>query len=384
MARFYARFDHGTVGTLDSDLYDRRVINSQTSSAAAAGYNSSYPDIRGGLITSRSALSDAMKAELDATNEDGQLGPYIAPSNAAGTVPNITRNGGNLQWNYVYKPIGSTLPGIKIPANFATRPTSSVYTDDGNLIDPPDADGGTISDSLYVAASTAVLDTLNTIKKVEGSLPYSTDGSPYVRLGQVESRTLHSVFHNASLDYFAWDDFTPGEMSTSGMGLTAPNSKCNGTNNVTNIQFTWHSVLSYQFKNDGNGSAKIGIQIRLTPNGPSGTCTTTFTNNYRLQLGYSTNDHGGPLTLGTSTSGNGPVNPSTSVSGCAGTSGWTWNGFGGYNSGGTPNLTWNVKLPDCASPGYNIEVSVRLFDATITTNSTGVPGIISADLTVSL
>lgn len=381
MARFYAKFDHGIVSALTNTFYDRRVVNSQTSSNAASGGN---PNYYGGLIASRSALSDAMKAQLDATNQDGQLGPIIPPSNTAGDTPNITRSGGNLQWTNVYKVIGSQLPGIKIPADFATRPTSSVYTDDGNLTAASPTDGGTISDSLYTAASTAVLDVLNSIKKVEGSLPYSTDGSPYVRLGLTPSRTLHSIFHNSSLDYFAWDDFTPGTMSTSGMDIQFNGADCNQTPSpgaVSTIQFTWSNTNSYEFRNDGNSAAQIGVEIEVSKaSGASGTCDSNWNvARFRLQLGYSATTHGGPLLMGTGTSGTGPNNPSTRTSpgNCTGASSWTWNGLGTYGDSGTPNLTWTVKLEDCISPGYDITVSTKLYDAVITTNTVGFAGIYS-------
>jgi hypothetical protein len=383
MARFYARFDHGVETTLQTNnLMDRRVISSAT--ASGGNIAPGDPDLKTGLITSRSVLSDAMYAVLDAANRDGSAGVIIPPQNTAGDQPNITRTGGNLTFTNVYKTTGNQIPGVKIPADFSTRPTSSIYTDDGNITAAFPIDGGTISDSLYTAASSAVYAVLSQIKSASftNNTPFTTDGSPYSRLGNDISRTLHSIYHSASVDLFGWDDFTPGQMTTNGMGIQFNGSDCNPSANTSTIQFTWHSVNSYQFRNDGNGSGQIGIEIRVSPNGPSGTCTTNFTNNYRLQLGYTATTHGGPLTLGTATSGNGPTNPSTAA-GCTGTSTWTWNGFGTYNSGGTPNLTWTLKVPDCASPGYNIEVSTKLFDATITTSTNGgQAGIISTDATV--
>lgn len=205
MARFYARFDHSL--TLSADLeaqtagnfYERRVIGSATSSNAV-------------LKAAREALSEAMAAQMSGVNRDPTEGPIIPQSNTAGTVNNIVRSGGNLQWTNIYKT--TTIPGVAYPADFRTRPTGSIFTDDGNLTAADPADGGTISDSLYTDASDALTNVIGSIKKVQGSLPYSTDGSPYTRLGTNPSRTLHSLWHDVDLNLFAWDDFTPGQVQS--------------------------------------------------------------------------------------------------------------------------------------------------------------------------
>ena len=208
MARYYARFDHGyltasgQLGTTSSGNYfERRVIGSATSSNAV-------------LKAARLALSDAMYAQLDGANEDPTQGPIIPPSNTARTVNNITRSGGNLSWTNVYKT--TTIPGVAYPADFRTRPTSSIFTDDGNVTAASPVDGGTISDTLYTDAGTALTNVIASIKKTKSGLtpiapPYTEDGSPSTRLGTNPSRTLHSLWHDQALDYFAWDDFTPGQ-----------------------------------------------------------------------------------------------------------------------------------------------------------------------------
>ena len=207
MARYYARFDHGFL-TLNGELgstssgnyFERRVIASATSSNAV-------------LKAARLALSDAMYAQLDAANRNPTQGPIIPPRNTAGTVDNIVRSGGDLSWTNIYRAPG--IPGVPYPADFRTRPTSSIFTDDGNLTAAVPDDGGTISDSLYTDASNAVATVLSSIKKTKSGLtpigpPYTEDGSPYTRLGQNPSRTLHGLWHDQEVNYFAWDDFTPG------------------------------------------------------------------------------------------------------------------------------------------------------------------------------
>ena len=207
MARYYARFDHGYLTasgqlgeTSSGNYFERRVIGSATSSNAV-------------LVAARLALSDAMAAQLDGANRNPDQGPIIPQSNTARTVDNITRSGGNLSWVNVYKT--TTIPGVVPPVDFRTRPTGSIYTDDGNLTAASPADGGSISDTLYTNATDAVYNVITSIKKTKSGLtpiapPYTEDGSPYTRLGTTPSRTLHSLWHDRNLDYFAWDDFTPG------------------------------------------------------------------------------------------------------------------------------------------------------------------------------
>jgi hypothetical protein len=222
MARFYARFDHSL--TLSADLeattagnfYERRVIGSATSSNAV-------------LKAARLALSDAMYAQMDGVNKDPTQGPIIPQSNTAGTVNNIVRSGGNLSWTNIYKT--TTIPGVAYPADFRTRPTGSIFTDDGNLTAASPADGGTITDSLYTDAGDALTNVIGSIKKTKSGLtpvppPYTEDGSPYVRLGTNPSRTLHSLWHDVDLNLFAWDDFTPGQVQSF---TASPRANNNGT-----------------------------------------------------------------------------------------------------------------------------------------------------------
>jgi hypothetical protein len=209
MARFYARFNHGFEATLGGtsgteNFFERRVIGSTTSSNAV-------------LAAAREALSNAMQAQLDGVNKDPTQGPIIPQSNTAGNVNNITRSGGNLSWTNVYKT--TAIPGVAYPADFRTRPTSSIFTDDGNLTAASPADGGTISDTLYTDAGDALNTVLNSIKKTKSGLtpiapPYTEDGSPFTRLGTNPGRTLHGLWHDVDLNYFAWDDFTPGQVQS--------------------------------------------------------------------------------------------------------------------------------------------------------------------------
>jgi hypothetical protein len=196
MARIYAKFDHGTESGLEAltagNFYERRVIGATTSSAT----------LRAGLIASRSALSTAMYAQMDDVNKDGSRG-VIIPTNV------ITSGSGNLSWTNVYT---SSLAGVVWPSNPQVRPTASILSTDGNVGPANPVDSGTIQIGYYHSASAAVNDVIqNNI--LDQRFSYINCG-PYTRLGNNTSRTLHSIWHNHDLTYFAWDDFTPGTPQT--------------------------------------------------------------------------------------------------------------------------------------------------------------------------
>lgn len=372
MARFYGRFDSGSanaqdtwVTSLDNDYFERRRIGADSGSGAR---------LRNGLISSRSLLSTDALGDVADTYRDGKQGTIVP-------VDLYTTNGSTyVSWSKagggVYTSPSSTGWGVVTPSSYRTRPTGSILSTNALLTQQNYQVG--VSYATYTNATTAVRDVLDAVQTAT-----PTNTTPFTRPGNNSSRTYHSIWHDENLQYFAWDDFTPGEMSSTGMDVSFAGADCNQTPSpgaVSTLQFTWNNVTSYTYKNDGNASGRIGVELEVSKaTGASGTCDTNWNvPRFRLQLGYSANTHGGPLTLGTSTSGNGPTNPSTKTSpgNCTGTSTWTWNGFGGYAAGGTPNLTWTVKLEDCISPGYDITVSTKLYDATITdSTNAGTPGI---------
>ena len=369
MARHYARFDGGTEATLDSDYFEQCKVSDGSTAAT---------NLKNGLIDSRSLVTTDIYQDLDSVNQNGSLGIYFPPNSG----PFSTDYSTYASWSTAYT---SSLDGIKTPTsntyggggiNYSLRPTASILSTDTTVVGPTNpADSVGISYSTYLNASNAVTDVLNSIRSGSDTV---TNRGPYARLGNERSRTLHSIWHNPTLTYFAWDDFTPAAMSTNGLDIQVAGADCNQSPSpgaVSTIQFTWSNTLSYVYKNDGNPSGKIGIEIEVAKaSGATGTCDTNWNvPRFRLQLGYSATANGGPLILGTATSSNGPNNPSTATSpgNCTGVSTWTWNGYGGYAASGTPNLTWTVKLEDCISPGYDITVSTKLYDAIITTSTNG-------------
>lgn len=203
MARWYAKFDHTQDTTLNADYFDIAKIGTDTAEGTR---------LRNGLIASRSALSNDVYVAgdgIEVENRDGTLGTIIPAdlfTGPTGTAPNQTYG-----WSpslYTASTSAGGLAGIQIPADYRTRPTASILSnfDASQLNRPATADTGTGRNyNLYLSASNAVTNVLNAI--ITGS---NTLRGPYERLGNYPSRTLFSIWHDASVNYFAWDDFTPG------------------------------------------------------------------------------------------------------------------------------------------------------------------------------
>lgn len=186
MARWYATFDNSTVSALES---------------TSTGYNFERLTMTGGaslksnLISTRLALSNAMYAVMDAANKNGANGTVVPQDG-------YTRGGGNLSFTDLY-----TNSGAIWPADPRTRPTAAITVAGSSVVSPTDS--GTITESLYTDAQTAV----------QNALAGIAGGGPYARLGLTPWRTLASLWHDHDLTYFAWDDFTPGQP-----GSVSPNN----------------------------------------------------------------------------------------------------------------------------------------------------------------
>jgi hypothetical protein len=240
MARFYARFDQGTDATLEGTgltdyFFTKRTISGTSASAAL---------LRDGLIASRSALSADVYEDLPASYENGGLGTII-PS-AVITTDSSTY----VSWSNAYTASVSNppAPGIIIPADYRTRPTSSIIVD--SRIGGPTGSGG-VSYSVYTAATNAVAAVLNAFSN--GQSPLTA-----INQGNNSSRTLHSIWHDPSLQYFAYDNFTPGTPQA----LTA-NVVATATS-VSSSTVTVYFSASYEYLNDinMNGSASISATLR--------------------------------------------------------------------------------------------------------------------------
>jgi hypothetical protein len=332
MARFYARFDSGSESVLNSAYFDRRRV----STGAEAG-----ADLRAGLIASRSALSLDVYDDLDSVNRDGQRGTNFPPDLM--TTPNNP---------FSATAYTSSFDGIKIPTsnaygtgtiNYSKRPTGSVISSMTNIIGPTDPlDTVSVSYTTYTAASAAVKAVLDSVQR--GSTVAQT---PYTRPGLTPSRTLHSIWHDPDLQYFAWDDFTPGTLPKP--VVTAFGT---GVGQVAVLDVSWQTP---EYTNDKNPAAPLFLQISIAPTNDEpaeadrGKCTQTLT------------ILSGSVTLGTDASGTGPTN---CVGG--GNTSWTWSGAG--------VLTWAIDTGggEHAHTGY-----FGVYDPIIQTHSSVSP---SADV----
>jgi len=255
MARFYARFDSGSESALDNDYFDRRRIGADSASGAL---------LKLGLINSRSAVSDDVYDDLNSQFRSFASGTYFPPD--ASTFPTSTL----ISWSTAYT---SSVLGIRAPVaadntyggtsvlNYSRRPTGSVLSTQTTLTGPTNPlDPVQLNYNVYLSASNAVAATLNVIQSGSGA----NLQTPTTRTSNNLSRTLHSLWHNPTLDYFAWDDFTPGTP-----GQTTPTNQGNGTCQGSPNFYTQPTLRIYyskQFANDFNPNTKIDITVRYTSN----------------------------------------------------------------------------------------------------------------------
>jgi len=258
MARFYGTFDNSTNDGLQaasgSNYYQRKAFTNGST-------------LKDALVNTRAALSSAVYAQLNAANRNGELGIVVPPDA-------ITRGGGTLSFGNVY-----TNTGAIWPADPRVRPSAQITTANSTPVSP--VDGGSITDSIYTNATTALGNALAGI----------ADGGPYGRLGLNSWRTLASLWHDHDLTFLAWDDFTPGQPQ----GLTTGQMPNQPAANQLTLTTNWSS----QFPADAAGSAVISAQ--LTRNG--GGSSTSLTNVIIAASGatYDWVIPGGTLTAGTYT-----------------------------------------------------------------------------------
>lgn len=243
MARFYGRFDSGSGGwatTLDSDFFERFRIGADSASGAR---------LRDGLIASRSALSTDAYADIPASYEDGQLGTIVPGDNYSSngsTFVSWSRAGGAV---FTSSTATSATWGVRIPADYRTRPTASILSTN-TLIGGPTASVG-VNYTTYTNATTAVRAVLDLVQNGAGTLR-----KVYDRLGNNPSRTLHSIWHDENLQYFAWDDFTPGQPTVNANSTYSPNTPSSSLGHIV-------ISASREFINDWNTAASASVVATL-------------------------------------------------------------------------------------------------------------------------
>ena len=204
MARFYAKFDNNKDNSLENSYFNLCGYSGGSGSGAL---------LRDGLISSRSAVSNDVYDDLDNVNLDGSRG-IIFPVDAS-TTPTSTL----ISWSNAYSASASDPSFIKIPTtnvygsdtftiNYSKRPTGSIVSTQTTLIGAVSPeDPIQLNFDVLKSASFAVRTVLGSIKT--GS-SYTIEQTPFSRPGTSASRTLHSVWSDPTMSYFAWDDFTPG------------------------------------------------------------------------------------------------------------------------------------------------------------------------------
>lgn len=202
MARWYARFDSGgfnganwNSGYVPSDFTYREQVRIGLAFGAGDRF-------RNGLIDSRSILSAEAYDDLTGIYRNGGFG-VIAPGDLfSQTIPTF------VSFSAVYTSSLTNPPaaGIITPSDYATRPTASVTSAEAPLrLGAIRTQGVGVTYNAYKSASDAVVETLNACQTGDG-----TAKTPYTRPGLNPSRTAHSIYHDPDVQYFAWDDFTPG------------------------------------------------------------------------------------------------------------------------------------------------------------------------------
>jgi hypothetical protein len=254
MARFLARFDSGSGGwdvgfaaglinETFSGSFDRMRIGVDSASGAL---------LRNGLIASRSAVSSDIYAELDFANQNGAQGTYFPPDLFTITAGALTGS--------VYT---SSVDGIRTPIsndygvvastniNYSRRPTASITSSQTTLVGPTNPlDSASVNYNVYLSASQAVQTVLNRVQNGAG-----TSYSPYTRQGNRPSRTFNTIWHDPDLQYFAWDDLTPG--TPTNVSLFRSSSTDFYWTNDFKYRLDWGP--GYEFLNDKQATPRIAL-----------------------------------------------------------------------------------------------------------------------------
>lgn len=237
MARFISLLSGGVPSELVS-TFDVRSISDGTTK-------------RTGLINSRSAVSTDIYQELDVAYQIGTAGTYFPPDQLI-TITNGVLTGSV----YTASLTNPSVAGIRTPADYRTRPTASILSSQTTLVGvTTPQDSASVTYTVYLNASNAVRTVLNSI----------TGGGPYGRLGLTPSRTLHSIWHDPNLGYFAWDDFTPG-IATLGTPLLGPYTEFTADNVMFLTSSTTGTSASIQWTTEylADSLGQTDLTVRLS------------------------------------------------------------------------------------------------------------------------
>jgi len=267
MARFYSTFDNSTVAALEATTTGNRFQRAVMTGGAG---------LKSTLLAARTALSSAVYADMATVDQDGTRG-VVMPTDG------YSRGGGNLTWTELY-----TNPAAEWQSNPRTRPTTGITVSGSTIISPCVADGS-VTETLYTDAQTALQNAIGGIAAVRGG----SGAGPYSYLGQNPFRTLLSIWHDHDMTYIGWDDFSPGAVAVGSFLAAGPGTQ--GASFDLTITFSWSQT--YPADLDGN----IRINATLDRNG--GGASTSLTNQMATAASgsYAWIIPGGTLTAGTYT-----------------------------------------------------------------------------------
>jgi len=230
MARYYAHYLNSTVSGLEvgdvPNCYERKAVDTGTAGTA-----------RTKMLADRITLSSSFYGSIDAANRNGSLG-IVVPADAY-TDNGTTFSGANLYTN--------TSAGTSAvwPSDPRVRPTTQITISNSAGVSP--------TDNFSVASA----DVSTARQGFQDYVTAISSGGPYSRGSLNPWRTLASVWHDHDLTYFAWDDFTPGQLQSFNVTLIS------GVAEPEEFRFTGN----YQFLNDANPDARIELIVSLV--GPS-------------------------------------------------------------------------------------------------------------------
>lgn len=206
MARFYVTFDNSSNTTLDG--------TSTTYSFDRLAYPSSPnpgPGHKTAILNARAALSTQFYNAIEVGNRNGTLGI---------TVPTdgYTIAGGTISHSNLY-----TNTEAVYNSDLRDRPQPPITVANSTAVSP--ADSWSIAQSYYTdcnnAFNAAMADVLGLQDHPAGGVYGRINSSTYGVYDK--DLVLRSLWHDDGMNYFAWDDFTPGRPKSIAVNVSTTN-----------------------------------------------------------------------------------------------------------------------------------------------------------------
>jgi hypothetical protein len=234
MARFYITFDNSTNTTLEGFgtgfCFNRLAYPTSPSNPG--------PGLRTALLNARAALSTQFYAQIADANKNGTLGI---------TVPTdgYTVSGGSIQGSNLY-----TNTEAVFNSDLRDRPQPPITVANSTAVSP--ADPWTIAESYYTDCNTAFQNAMSPVLGLQSQDPGGVYGRINSTTSPVYSKSLllQSLWHDQEMNYFAWDDYTPGRPTSIAVNVSTTLVIVTGINN-------------YEFSMDRNASITVSFAGRI-------------------------------------------------------------------------------------------------------------------------